>query len=111
MGHNPLMSTRAYTPLTASDFTSAFPSSKKVYVDGPAGVRVPMREIALSNGETLRVYDSSGPQGCDVRAGGPKVRDAWIEPRRGCAVVTQLHYARRGEITPEMEFVAIREGF
>ena len=24
--------------------------------------------------------------------------------------VTQLHYARRGEITPEMEFVAIREG-
>jgi phosphomethylpyrimidine synthase len=25
-------------------------------------------------------------------------------------VVTQMHYARRGEITPEMEFVAIREG-
>jgi phosphomethylpyrimidine synthase len=24
--------------------------------------------------------------------------------------VTQLHYARRGEITPEMEFIAIREG-
>src|SRR5439155_6434610 len=24
--------------------------------------------------------------------------------------VTQLHYARRGEVTPEMEFVAIREG-
>ncbi|CAN5719193.1 phosphomethylpyrimidine synthase ThiC [soil metagenome] len=24
--------------------------------------------------------------------------------------VTQLHYARRGQITPEMEFVAIREG-
>ena len=24
--------------------------------------------------------------------------------------VTQLHYARRGEITPEMEFVAMREG-
>ena len=27
----------------------------------------------------------------------------------GCTV-TQMHYARRGEITPEMEFVAIREG-
>jgi phosphomethylpyrimidine synthase len=27
----------------------------------------------------------------------------------GCRV-TQLHYARRGEITPEMEFVALREG-
>ncbi len=24
--------------------------------------------------------------------------------------VTQLHYARRGEITPEMQFVAMREG-
>ncbi len=29
--------------------------------------------------------------------------------RAGCTV-TQLHYARRGEVTPEMEFVAIREG-
>jgi len=26
------------------------------------------------------------------------------------STVTQLHYARRGEITPEMEFVALREG-
>jgi phosphomethylpyrimidine synthase len=25
-------------------------------------------------------------------------------------IVTQMHYARRGEITPEMEYVAIREG-
>ena len=24
--------------------------------------------------------------------------------------MTQLHYARKGEITPEMEFIAIREG-
>jgi len=33
-------------------------------------------------------------------------------PRRArpAANVTQMHYARRGEITPEMEFVAIREG-
>ena len=32
-------------------------------------------------------------------------------PRRGRAGkrVTQMHYARRGEITPEMEFIAIRE--
>jgi phosphomethylpyrimidine synthase len=28
---------------------------------------------------------------------------------RGPAPVTQLHYARRGDITPEMEFVALRE--
>jgi phosphomethylpyrimidine synthase len=25
--------------------------------------------------------------------------------------VTQMHYARRGEITPEMEYIALREGF
>jgi phosphomethylpyrimidine synthase len=33
-------------------------------------------------------------------------------PRRARpgANVTQMHYARRGEITPEMEFVALREG-
>ena len=31
-------------------------------------------------------------------------------PRRGAPVVTQLHYARKGEITPEMEFIALREG-
>ena len=64
----------ALAPLTASDFTSAFPGSHKVYVDGPAGVRVPVREIALTNGEALRVYDTSGPQGHDVRAGLPKLR-------------------------------------
>ncbi len=33
-------------------------------------------------------------------------------PRRARtgANVTQMHYARRGEVTPEMEFVALREG-
>jgi phosphomethylpyrimidine synthase len=30
---------------------------------------------------------------------------------RGTSGVSQLHYARRGEITREMEFVALREGF
>jgi phosphomethylpyrimidine synthase len=53
-------------PLQSSDFASAFPNSRKVYVEG-AGVRVPMREIALSGGEPpLRVYDTSGPQGHDA---------------------------------------------
>jgi phosphomethylpyrimidine synthase len=30
--------------------------------------------------------------------------------RRGRGAVTQMHYARRGIVTPEMEFVALREG-
>ncbi len=36
-------------------------------------------------------------------------RSPVVRARSG-ATVTQMHYARRGEITPEMEFVAIREG-
>ena len=134
--------------LTASSvrtagFAEAFPGSRKVFVDGDR-VRVPMREIALSGGESpLPVYDTSGPHGCDVRQGLPPLRDGWIagrggvaedtEPRarqdqsaegaevampvarrparRGTAGVTQLHHARQGTVTEEMEFVALREGF
>jgi phosphomethylpyrimidine synthase len=98
-----------------SEFSTAFPNSRKVFVDGPKGVRVPMREIALDAGaSSLRVYDTSGPQDHDVTAGLPKLREHWVTPRLhpsgsgGC--LTQLHYARKGEITPEMEFVAVREG-
>ncbi len=122
-------------PATAS-YGDAFPASTKVHVEGSRGIRVPMREIALSGGEPpLRVYDSSGPLGHDVRDGLPSVRRSWIAerdvteggraegrkiarraspfrpsaPLRGRGCVTQMHYARLGEITPEMEFAAIRE--
>ncbi|HZR22007.1 MAG TPA: phosphomethylpyrimidine synthase ThiC, partial [Vicinamibacterales bacterium] len=92
-----------------SDFSTAFPNSRKIHVEGPQGVRVPMREIALENGaSSIRVYDTSGPQGHDVRQGLPKLRAPWVKARSGC--VTQLHYARKGEVTPEMEFIALREG-
>jgi phosphomethylpyrimidine synthase len=120
--------TQTYTPLTDHDFDSAFPNSRRVYVDGDLGVRVPMREIALSGGEPpLRVYDTSGPRITDLQAGLPPLRADWITSRgdvevvrqgalrpvlraRGGVAVTQLEYARRGEITPEMAFIATREG-
>ena len=58
-----------------SDFTSAFPNSTKFLVDGPQGVRVPMREVALAGGEPpVRVYDTSGPQDHDAKTGLPKLR-------------------------------------
>ncbi|HYS24556.1 MAG TPA: phosphomethylpyrimidine synthase ThiC, partial [Vicinamibacterales bacterium] len=75
-------------------------------------LQVPLREVELTGGEPpMRLYDTSGPQGHDARVGLPKLRAEWIGARRrtGC-VGTQLYYARRGEITPEMEFVAAREG-
>jgi phosphomethylpyrimidine synthase len=105
------MTTRApLPPLQPSDFTSAFPNSTKVYVE-EGGVRVPMREIALTNGDAIRVYDTSGPQGCDVRQGLPKLRAPWIGARREPSMVTQLQCARAGVVTEEMRFVGIREGF
>jgi phosphomethylpyrimidine synthase len=93
-----------------SDYATAFPNSRKIYVDGPRQVRVPMREITLAGGEApLRVYDTSGPSAFGAPVGLPKVREAWVHARpSGCA--TQLACARRGEISPEMDFVALREG-
>ena len=65
-----------------SDFSTAFANSQKTYVDGPQGVRVPMRQIALSGGEPpLRVYDTSGPQDHDVKIGLPKLREPWVDAR------------------------------
>ena len=72
-----------------------------------------MREIALSGGEPpLRVYDTVGPaRSRRATTGLPKLRQPWIERRvaRGDGNFSQMHYARRGEITEEMRFVAIRE--
>src|SRR5881409_2288843 len=98
-----------------SEYSTAYPNSTKSFIDGPQGVRVPVREIALEQGaSSIRVYDTSGPQGHDVKAGLPKLREPWVRARRATTAagrcVTQLHYARKGEITPEMEFIAIREG-
>jgi phosphomethylpyrimidine synthase len=117
----------AYTPLSAADFDHAFPNSRRVLVEGEGGVLVPMREIVLSGGEpALRVYDTSGPRIEDLTRGLPPLRTPWIDARadvditvrpsrsirraRPGRAVTQLHYARRGEVTPEMAFIATREG-
>jgi phosphomethylpyrimidine synthase len=116
---------KSTTPQQATTYAEAFPGSRKVYdeqtVSTPHGnvrIRVPAREVSLTGGEPpVRLYDTSGPQGHDPREGLPKLRADWVAPRRPSAssgqgghCVTQLHYARKGEITPEMAFVALREG-
>src|SRR6201991_3005511 len=96
--------------------TGPIRGSHKVYLDGPDDVRVPVRRIELSTGEYHDVYDTSGPYTdenaeIDVRAGLPALRAPWIagrEPVDGAA--TQLAWARAGAITPEMRFIAVREG-
>jgi phosphomethylpyrimidine synthase len=142
-----------------------FPASRKVYVPGVqhTDIRVPLREVQLTNGEVVSLYDTSGPYSdpsadIDVRRGLPDLRGPWLDargdtetyagrapealddghrrapdatdpevqriaalraeaaalqrqPRRAKAGanVTQMHYARRGIVTPEMEYVALRE--
>jgi len=88
------------------------PRSRKIYVESD-GLRVPMREIALGGGEPpLRLYDTTGPEPPAGAEGLPKPRAAWVSRRqaRGDTNVSQLHYARQGELTEEMRFVALREG-
>ena len=52
------------------------------------------------------------PQGHDPRQGLPKLRKDWVGKRleRGDAVLTQMHYAKRGIVTEEMTYAAAREG-
>ncbi|MBK8726806.1 MAG: phosphomethylpyrimidine synthase ThiC [Holophagaceae bacterium] len=149
-------------PGALADCLRPFPASTKVFVEGTqAGVRVPMREVALqptrafdgsleANG-SVRIYDTSGPYTdpsllLDVTKGLAPVRDAWIRGRGDVQEldkpssyyrqlrdrdadlelirfkggrrplkakegrnVSQMHYARQGLVTPEMEYIAIRE--
>lgn len=129
--------------------------SKKIYLPGERfpDMRIPMRNVFLTNGTTLPLYDTSGPYtdpavNIEVTSGLPDIRGAWIDargdtecyegrsiqpqdngyrtenkfsqpivaglqrtPRRAKpgANVSQMHYAKRGIITAEMEYVAIRE--
>ncbi|MBS0427949.1 MAG: phosphomethylpyrimidine synthase ThiC [Proteobacteria bacterium] len=141
-----------------------FPASTKGRIAGSRpDIQVPVRDVRLSNGEVVSLYDTSGPYtdpdaAIDVRRGLPDLRGAWIaergdtesydgrirqalddgakhaeqqapqeheriaqlraeaaalqrQPRRAKSGmnVTQMHYARRGIVTPEMEYVALRE--
>ncbi|MGP3917223.1 phosphomethylpyrimidine synthase ThiC [Nonomuraea sp. 10N515B] len=85
----------------------------KVYT---GDLRVPMRQVRLSNGSTVTLYDTSGPHTdpaieTDVRRGLPRLREHWVRDRRAAGQpVTQVGCARKGLITREMEFVAVREG-
>jgi phosphomethylpyrimidine synthase len=73
---------------------------------------VPFTEVALSNGETVRLYNTEGPSGFDPEQGLPARRAPWIKRRqdRGDTNFSQMHCARNGEVTEEMEFIAQREG-
>jgi phosphomethylpyrimidine synthase len=121
------------------------PGSRRIYVSGGGGIRVPMREVSLSGDlqqDSIRLYDTSGPYTdpdarIDLRSGLAPLRLPWILSRgdydslergagnisdaavpipvrravlRGRGNVTQMHHAKKGTVTQEMEYVALREG-
>jgi phosphomethylpyrimidine synthase len=103
------------------NFEENFPNSQKVFEKKSVEVassearltlQVPFREVQLSGGHPpVKLYDTSGPGSDDVRRGISQVRKPWVDAqRRRGNVGTQRWYARRKEITPEMEYVSIREG-
>ncbi|MCG6934667.1 MAG: phosphomethylpyrimidine synthase ThiC, partial [Proteobacteria bacterium] len=80
-----------------------FPNSRKIYVTGSRpDIRVPMREIALTDTLTergteknppLTIYDTSGPYtdpdvDIDIRRGLPDVRSPWIKARGDTEVLS-----------------------
>ncbi len=138
----------------------SFKNSKKIYVEGSNNIKVPFREISLSDtasqfgaekNNPVVVYDTSGPYTdpayqIDIRNGLPALRSQWILDRGDVEElagptsdfgkerqsdpelekmrfnlkrkplkakpgqnVSQMHYAKKGIITPEMEYIAIRE--
>jgi phosphomethylpyrimidine synthase len=149
------------TEALAEEATRPFANSRKVYVAGSrADIRVPMREIALTDTPAMFgaeknpaffTYDTSGPYTdpaarIDLLKGLAPLRAGWIEERGDSEAlaqptsefmrhreadpklahmrfdrlrpvrrakagknVSQMHYAKQGLITPEMEFIAIRE--
>lgn len=76
--------------------------SRKVHSvpEGHPHVQVPLREIALSNGEAFRVYDPSGPYTddavkIDVKQGLTPVRAEWIAARGGVEAYEAVTSSRR----------------
>src|SRR6266498_1766945 len=103
--------TTVVDPVEGLEALPELPGSERVVVtDGD--ISVPMRRISVGGGEPpVDLYDPAGPRSADLRAGLPKLRQPWIDRRvaRGDMNFSQMHYARHGELTEEMRFVAIRE--
>lgn len=91
---------------------------------GEANLRIPVRRINLTDGTHFDAYDTSGiyteenPK-LNLKEGLAKTRDSWPKAPAVPAVAgsedapkvkTQLAWARAGIVTPEMAFIAAREG-
>ena len=96
-------------PISAKDVappkvtTGPLAGSRKVY-SSPQGhddVHVPLREIALTDGSSFQVYDTSGPYtdadaAIDVNRGLPPLRAGWIEEREDLPAIQSRSSSWRG---------------
>src|SRR3546814_8244176 len=101
----------------SADVRQPFPASRKIYVGGGNGIRVPMREISLSATKTangiepnpsVTVYVTSGPYSdpdvkIDLRMGLAPLRDAWIEARGDTEQLRGPSSIRSEEHTSELQ--------
>jgi phosphomethylpyrimidine synthase len=100
-------------PLFVYDTSGPY-TDPAVAIDIRAGLPTPRLPWIVERGDTEQLAGPSSQYGIE------RLQDARLDslrfrlsrsPRRAAAGanVTQMHYARRGIVTPEMEFVAIRE--
>ena len=91
-----------------SDFSDQFKKKRHVHGEIHPHISVGMQQISLSNGEQLLQYDVTGPYSDpDIQTGTEGLSS--VRSPRSDYRKTQFYYAKRGEITPEMEYVSIRE--
>ncbi len=90
--------------------SSSLTTAKRAFVKAAgSAIKVPFKEIKLTTGEKVLLYDTSGPYLDGDPAVIPPVRKKWIASRKA-ARPTQMHFAKKGIVTEEMRFAAVREG-
>ncbi|WP_136162852.1 phosphomethylpyrimidine synthase ThiC [Sphingomonas flavalba] len=90
-------------PDAAIDIMAGLPERRRAWIEGRG-------DVERYAGREIRPEDN-GQLGPDRSGGVPQFPATGRKPLRAKpgGNVTQMHYARRGIITPEMEYVAIRE--
>ena len=100
-------------PITIYDTSGPY-TDPSVTIDARAGLAPLRRQWVLDRADVEELPDVSSQYG-RMRKADPKLDELRFQhirkPLRAKAGqnVTQIHYARKGIVTPEMEFIAIRE--
>jgi phosphomethylpyrimidine synthase len=101
-GHPPLLvydTSGPYTdPAVKIDIRKGLPALRQAWIDERADTELLQGPTSAYGRKRLE-----DPRLASLRF------DLRRKPRRGKACVTQMHYAKKGIVTPEMEYIAVRE--